>query len=243
MTTGYEPLNTLKPVGDNIWIVDAPHIKLYGLPFSTRMTVIRLANGDLFLHSPTALTDGLKAEIEALGRVRHLVSPNWIHYAYITEWQAAFPDTIAWASPNVKARAEKQKFDIQFDRELGEVSDQDWAEEIDQLIAHGSTAHVEVVFFHISSKTLILTDLIENFERTKVSRWMRPLLWIAGNLDPDGKAPVDMRMTFMRGKAELRAAVEKMVSWGPEKIILAHGRWYERDGVAELRRAFRWVLK
>ena len=25
----------------------------------------------------------------------------------------------------------------------------------------------------------------------------------------------------------------------PERIILAHGRWYDRDGVSELRRAFR----
>jgi hypothetical protein len=25
-------------------------------------------------------------------------------------------------------------------------------------------------------------------------------------------------------------------------VILAHGRWYERDGADELRRAFRWLL-
>jgi hypothetical protein len=33
-----------------------------------------------------------------------------------------------------------------------------------------------------------------------------------------------------------------MIGWAPERIILAHGRWYPRDGVAELERAFRWVL-
>ena len=105
MTTGYEPLNTLKPVGDDIWTVDGPHISFYGLPFSTRMTVIRLANGELFIHSPIALTAELKAEVLALGAVRHLVSPNWIHYAYIADWQKAFADTVAWASPNVRPRA------------------------------------------------------------------------------------------------------------------------------------------
>lgn len=242
MTTGYEPLNTLKPVGDNIWIADGPHIKFYGMPFSTRMTVIRLANGDLFIHSPIALTDGLKAEVAALGRVRHLVSPNWIHYAYIADWQEAFADTFAWAAPNVRARAVKYKVDIEFDRDLGEMAEADWAGEIEQVIVHGSKAHVEVVFFHNTSKTLILTDLIENFESQKLPWWLRPIIWIAGNVDPDGKTPVDMRMTFKRGKPELRAAVEKMIAWGPERIILAHGRWYERDAVAELHRAFRWVL-
>jgi hypothetical protein len=52
--------------------------------------------------------------------------------------------------------------------------------------------------------------------------------------------PRDMRLTY--AKDTLRTAVETMLAWNPERIILAHGRWYERDGVAELRRAFRWVL-
>ncbi|MDN6640788.1 MAG: DUF4336 domain-containing protein, partial [Tetragenococcus sp.] len=38
----YEPLNTLKKVADNIWIVDGDRIKMnvlaFGIPFSTRMT-------------------------------------------------------------------------------------------------------------------------------------------------------------------------------------------------------------
>ncbi len=242
MPTGYEPLNTLKPVGENIWIVDGPHISFYGLPFSTRMTVIRLASGDLFIHSPIALTDALKSEVSALGKVRHLISPNWIHYAYIADWQKAFTDTIAWAPPNVRARAIKHKVDIAFDRDLGEVAEPDWAEEIDQLVAFGSKTHVEVVFFHKASKTLILTDLIENFEKPKLPRWLRFMIGLAGNVDPDGKAPIDMRMSFLGGKAKLRAAVQQMIDWAPERIILAHGRWYERDGTIELRRAFRWVL-
>lgn len=32
-----------------------------------------------------------------------------------------------------------------------------------------------------------------------------------------------------------------MIVWAPERIIIAHGRRYEKDGVKELRRAFRWV--
>jgi hypothetical protein len=33
-----------------------------------------------------------------------------------------------------------------------------------------------------------------------------------------------------------------MVAWAPERIVLAHGRCYEADGTAELKRAFRWIL-
>ncbi len=76
--TGYEPLNTPKPVADNIWVVDGEAISFYGLPFTTRMTIVRLSNGDLFIHSPIALTKALRQQVELLGTVRHLVSPNWI---------------------------------------------------------------------------------------------------------------------------------------------------------------------
>ena len=53
----YEPLYILKPISENIWIVDGDLIEmdvvLTKLPFSTRMTVIKLANGQLWCHSPS----------------------------------------------------------------------------------------------------------------------------------------------------------------------------------------------
>lgn len=241
MATGYEPLNTLMAIGDDIWIVDGPMIKFYGMPFPTRMTVIRLQNGDLMLHSPCALTDDLKMAVSKLGTVKHLISPNWIHYAYIHEWAVAFPKAVSWASPNVRKRAKKYKSDVVFNRDLGAVAEIDWANEVNQMIVPGSKVHEEVVFFHKTSKTLILTDLIENFEPKNVPWWFRPIIRIAGISDPDGQMPRDMRMTFRAGRKQLRGAVETMIGWEPKQIIVAHGRWYDRDGVAELRRAFRWV--
>ena len=102
----------------------------------------------------------------------------------------------------------------------------------------------EVEFFHRASGTLILTDLIENFEPDKVSGFfMWLLMWIGGVTPPHGGLPRDLRLTFTwRHKRELRAAVETMLAWNPQRIIFAHGRWHERDGAAELRRAFAWLL-
>jgi len=64
---------------------------------------------------------------------------------------------------------------------------------------------------------------------------------LAGAADPDGKAPIDLRLTFSRGKEAARASFERMVAWKPERVIMAHGRPYGRDGPTELRRAFRWL--
>ena len=100
----------------------------------------------------------------------------------------------------------------------------------------------EFEFFHRASRTLILTDLIENFEPGKLGLAARWLAWFGGALDPDGQTPRDMRLTYARNKVELRAAVETMIAWKPERVVLAHGRWYERDAVHELRRALRWLL-
>jgi hypothetical protein len=102
----------------------------------------------------------------------------------------------------------------------------------------------EVELFHRESRTLILTDLIENFEPEKVGAWfMRLLMWIGGVSAPHGGLTRDLRLTFTwRHKRELRAAVQTMLAWNPERIIFAHGRWHETNGSAELRRAFRWLL-
>ena len=48
-------------------------------------------------------------------------------------------------------------------------------------------------------------------------------------------------MTFLGHRRELRRAVATMLGWRPERVIIAHGRWYPENGVAELRRAFRWL--
>ncbi len=234
----YEPINTLKPVDEDIWIVDGPQIRFARMPFPTRMTIIRLSNGDLFIHSPTPLTVSLRQEIDQLGAVRHLVSPNFIHYWWIGEWHEAYREAMRWASPNVRPRAAKHG--IEFDRDLGDEADPAWAAEIDQLIIRGSRAITEVEFFHKRSRTLILTDMIENFEPSRLHpAWWRWLIKLAGITDPDGKTPIDIYLSFLGKRDKLRAAVQRMIDWKPRRIILAHGRWYDSDGEAELRRAFR----
>lgn len=241
----YEPLNTLKPVAEDIWIVDGPIVRmaLYGasIPFPTRMTVIRLGRGELFLHSPTALVESLRAELERLGPVRHLVSPNKLHYASIAEWKAAYPGAVAWASPGVRERAAAQRITVRFDQDLGDGPEPAWAADIDQLTFRGSRFMDEVVFLHRKSRTLLLADLIENFERARVGFVQGLLVRLAGAADPDGQAPLDLRMTFLGRKQQARECLHRVEAWKPERIIMAHGRWYPSGGERELQRAFRWL--
>ena len=240
----YPPLNTLKPVADDLWIVDGPVIR-FGMPwpkmpFPTRMTVIRIG-GDLFIHSPTPLPTALKAEVDAIGRPRWIVGPTRIHYWWIPDWHRAYPDGEVYLAPRIKEQARGR---IGFDGlPLDGTSGYPWDDAIATLPIAGSYM-TEVEFFHRASRTLVLTDFIENFEPRKltsfVTRW---LTRFAGVQDPDGQMPRDMRLTFAKHRPQLKAAVETMIGWNPERIIIAHGRWYEANGAAELRRAFRWLLE
>jgi Domain of unknown function (DUF4336) len=240
----YEPINTLKPVAENIWIVDGPVIQfgILGLhvPFSTRMTIVRLAGGALWVHSPTQPTAPLLDAIGALGAVRFLIAPTKLHYWWIGEWKTRFPEALTYAAPGVRAYARKRI--ESFDLDLGHEPPAEWGGAIGQSLVPGDVV-TEAEFFHHASRTLILTDLIENFETGHVSCWhIRLLLKLGGVCDPDGKTPYDMRLSQYRHKAAVRAAVEQMLAWHPARIVIAHGRWYDKDAETELRRAFRWVL-
>jgi hypothetical protein len=242
-TMTYPPINTLKSVTENVWVVDGPLIR-FGMPwpkmpFPTRMTIIRNGQSDLYNHSPTHMTPDLKREIAAIGTPRWLIAPNRIHYWWMPDWKAAFPDAQAYLAPRIKEKAGDH---IDFAHSNLEASNgYPWDAEITTLPV-ASSYMTEFVFFHRASRTLVLTDLIENFEGRKLPLWMRWLVRLAGSLDPDGGMPRDMRLSFAKNKQQLREAIETMIAWQPERIIMAHGRWYDRDGAAELRRAFGWLL-
>ncbi len=242
----YEPTGTLKPVAENVWIVDGPLIRFgyLGLkfPFPTRMTVIRLKDGSLWLHSPTDLTPSLKNEIDALGPVRHLIAPNRIHYWWLGDWAAAYPNAQTYAAPGVKKQARQHGRFAGYQHDLTTETAMTMApDEIDMLVVPGGYLS-EAVFFHRASRTLILTDLMQNYERSKIaSPFFRFLSRLSGAADPDGKMPFDLRLTFFGYRRQLAEAVRTMIAWAPERIIIAHGRWYAADGAAQLRRAFRWL--
>ncbi|MEO7110163.1 MAG: DUF4336 domain-containing protein [Polyangiaceae bacterium] len=237
----YEPLATLIPVAADLWIANGPHARISGVPFPTRMVVVRLHDGGLWVWSPIEPTVALFQEIDALGPVAHLVSPNKLHYAHIATWKRTYPSAVAWASPGVRDRAASQHIDVSFDRDLAESADDAWASSIDQVIFRGSRLVEEVVFFHRPTKTLIFADLIENFEADKLTFIERTLAKLGGVLDPDGKAPGDFRLSFFGHRDTARACVAQIRGWKPERIVMAHGRWYDRDAEVELQRAFRWL--
>jgi hypothetical protein len=228
----------------NIGIVDGPfeYLTVAGirlpLPFTTRMTVVTLANGDLFLHSPIAFNATLAGDLRSRGTIRHLVSPNQFHYAHVGEWAKAFPGAVTWGSAQAYKRAQSRRIDVHFTRYLSEVAPAEWKEVIDQTLVPGGIFR-EFAFFHMNSKTLILTDTIMNIDLHKINQPWRFATWLTGMHPPRGQIFFGMRLPHLLQRSRTRAAFAKIRSWQPERIVLSHGRCFDEDAAETVHRIFR----
>ena len=178
----------------------------------------------------------LLSAIDRLGPVAWLIAPNSLHYWHIADWQAIYPSARTLAVPDLAMRAKRPfRIDATLDGEAV------LPEELETVFVPGTLVN-EAVFFHRPSRTVVLTDLIENFEPQRIrSRLYRGLVRLSGAAHPDGKAPIDLRLTFWPRRARVRRAVAAILGWDCERVVMAHGLPYERDGAVELRRALRWA--
>ena len=238
----YPPLDVLKPVAEGLWIVDSGPLRMLGMKLPVRMTVIRLAGGDLLLHSPTRFDEGLRQAMQRLGRIRHLVAPNSAHWRHVGDWQRRCPDAVTWAAPGLRERGQVKRSGLRLDRDLAEAPPPDWAGEIEQMIVPGGIGFREVAFFHKPTHSLLLTDLVVNVEPGRLPPLMRLGARLVGATAPDGRAPVYLRLLVRMKRAEAARAAARLVAWEPERVIFAHGRWFDRDGAAALRRSLAWLL-
>ena len=231
-------MTRLIPFGPDIWIAEGSVVSFFGFPYPTRMAVIRLSDRTLFVWSPIALDDELRGEVDALGVVAHLVSPNKIHHLFLGEWKSVYPGARLYASPGLQSR----RRDLEFDAVLGEMPEHAWAADIDQVCVGGSFAMTEIVFLHRASRTAIFADLIENFRPGWFAGWKGVLARLDGIVSPDYGAPREWRASFWR-RRPARRALERILAFAPEKVVIAHGELAHGDGTAFIRKAFCWLLR
>jgi hypothetical protein len=230
-------LDILKEFGPEIWTADGTEVvAALGFHYPTRMAVIRLTSGDLFIWSPIALTEGLRGEVDRLGRVRHLVAPNSLHHVFIGDWKRAYPKAYLYGAPGLR---EKRK-DLDFDGELANVPSPHWAGEIDQVLMLGNVITTEAVFFHTKSRTVLFVDLLQSFSADWFSGWRSLVAKWDLMVAPEPSVPRKFRLAFTNRKAA-RASLERVLSWPAEKVLMAHGTPVSQDGGAFLARAFRWL--
>lgn len=230
-------MDALAPFGTEIWLADGPQADVAGFRYPTRMAVMRLAGG-LLVWSPVALTEALRRDIAGLGEVRWLVAPNSLHHLFLRDWQDAFPDARLYAAPGLAAR----RPDLAIDAELGEAPVVEWSGELEHVLVRGNRITTEAVFFHRASGTVLFTDLLQLFPPGWFRGWRAVVARLDLMTEPEPAVPRKFRLAFTDRRAA-RAALERILVWPAERVVMAHGRPVERDGRAFIGRAFRWLLK
>jgi hypothetical protein len=226
----------LETFGPRLYAADGPVVSFYGFPYPTRMAVAQLSDGSAWVWSPVSLTDELARAVDAIGPVRHIVSPNKLHHLFLRQWAERWPAARVYAPPGLA----RKKPDLRFDAELGDVADPAWSADIDQVVFRGSFAMAEVAFFHRASSTAIVGDLIQRFPETFVSGWKRTLLRWSGLLGDRGGTPPDWRSTFLQ-RSRARAARARVLAWRPTRLLIAHGTCAQAGAAAIIANALRWM--
>lgn len=223
-------------VEGSLWTCWRPQ-RFFGVEMGTRMTVCRLGNGDLFVHSPVAPDEALAAELDALGPVAHVVAPSKLHHLYFAEFAGRYPDATTYASPDLPARCPELRFEVV----LGDEARPGWSRELDQCAVRGDFFLDEIVFLHRASGTLIVTDLCE--EGSDEWPWFSRLAARAGGIYQKHGPPLDMKWNLRRDKASLRRAVERILSWDFDAMILSHGRLVESGAKDRFARAYAFARR
>ena len=100
----------------------------------------------------------------------------------------------------------------------------------------------EAALFHRPSRTLLLTDMVQNFEAEQLPLGVQVLGHVLGVMAPYGKAPVYLRLLIRLNKRQAVQAIQRLLDLKPERVIFAHGTWFNETASVELRRTFEWLL-
>ena len=221
---------------EEIWIMDGDPVRMYTIPFTTRMTIIRLSSGGLWVHSPVTPTNERCIEIDKLGRVEHIIAPNRIHSLGIKAWAKRYPNAHVWVSPKFC----KSHKDIHADFILHDEILPEWQNEIEHFHFAGSYYFDEVFFFHKLSKTIIITDIIQKHDPSNNSWFWKKIKSFTGVLGLDGGTSIDLRSTFTN-KTTARESKTKILSWNFNHLIISHGKCIKENAKDVVTRDLSWI--
>jgi hypothetical protein len=222
----------MERLADDLWTKARP-LRFLGVETGTRTTIVRLASGGLFVHSPGPLADDTRRFVEGLGPVVAVVSPSRFHHLWAGAWKQAYPEALLCACPGL----EKKRADLPWDRVLGDAPEPPWQGQLDQVFFAARSLENEVVFFHRASRSLLCCDIVFNLSKHP-SRLTRLLATLLGNRRPGATW---LEHLMIRDRESAREQIDRMLAWDIDRIVLSHGEMIASGGREVLRRAYAWL--
>ncbi|PSV01308.1 methanol oxidase, glmU [Photobacterium leiognathi subsp. mandapamensis] len=211
-------------------------IKQAGITNNHKMTLIKLSDERLFIHSPIELTASLKAELEQLGTIAAIVTPNKNHHHFLSEWWLAYPDAYFFAAPGLQ----QTRGDLTFDDVLRQYTPALWQGQLLQTLIRGSDHFEEIAFCDPVSQTLILGDTLAWMIEQKHPLNLGYALFNGCYFSP--AMPLLLRLSYTE-KKYLRQSIQEILTWPFERIIFSKGKVVENNGKSIFADAFRWLFQ
>lgn len=203
----------LTQVAENIWCATHDLYLPGGFHFNTRMTIVKLGDGRLWIHSPIPIAP-IKDEIDALGEVGWIIAPSKLHHLFFKDAVDAYPSAETWAAPGLSAK----RTDLSFDKELGPECP--WPE-FDWQMIEGASEMNEIVFLHRPTNTMLVTDLFFNVHEVSNLRsvWLFKLVGV-------WQRPQQSKLWRFATKDRVAAgkSVQSTTAWDIKRVIMCHGR-------------------
>ena len=216
----------LKLLDEALWIAETD-FKMFGVNIGNRMTMMRTQAGKLIIHSPVRAETPFFDTITGLGEPLCLISPNLFHHLHLTAWRKHYPAAPVLAPPS--------QTNIPFDRALenGPLADTD--DDIVAVAIGGSARLSEFALIHLSSRTLILTDLAFNF-RQLPGLWSPLVARVYGAYGHFG--PSRLVKALVRDRAAFKASLNQLMAFDFDRIIVSHGDVVTANGKTVFATAF-----
>jgi hypothetical protein len=233
-------MSDLSAFAESVWIVEGPSVRDMGVMFTTRMTIVRLCDGSLWVDSPVSVSSETLKRIADLGPVKYLIAATPRHVWRLSVWHKLFPEAQLWEARPTPFTLKKGS--LAFTGILSDEPLEAWKKDFDQLAFKGNPLIEEVLFFHKPSHTVILDDLIQAHPMIEGRPFRNSLIRLGGVAYPDGGVPLDIKLTFIH-RDLARQSLKKLLSWDFDRLIIAHGPYIEKDAKAFVERAFRWLAR
>lgn len=126
---------------------------------------------------------------------------------------------------------------------MSDHSPEAWASEIDQILVRGNRVIWEVAFLDKPSKSLVLTDLVENIgDETEGTNWGLEFWWKVVIHMWDNPEPAPEYQMGWNDKAAAKRSLERILAWDLDRVVIAHGENLDSDLKKILRQAWAKLL-
>jgi hypothetical protein len=223
----------MTPFAEGIWVEFGP-VRILGMRLTTTMTVLRLPDGSLLLHSPLPLTAERRAAVETLGPVAHLYAPSRYHDLRIGEWAATFPSARLHAPSGLV----KQRSDLRIDRVIGSAPEPAFLGIVDELLIEGFRLEETVLVYH-PTRTLVVADLVHNVGRPQ-DWWTRLYTKLMGFYDTVTLSRM-IRWAAFYDRPAARRSIDELLTRPFDSVIVGHGRPLTTGGREAIAKAFSWL--